>query len=704
MQFDVKYYLAQIPLVRLLLPFISGVILGIYSNFHLAFYTSAIVFICFGVTSYILKRNKSLKNLRTRIWLTSILLYLCIFVTGILLSGTHKQIERENHFSNYYDKDVILEVQVKKPPTKKSRSLKIIGEVRKSLTDGKIIQTSGKILLYVKKDSLSQQIKYGDVLVIQPKLQEIAPPMNPMEFNYKQYLSFQNIYHQSYLNEQSWRFAGLNKGNFLLSKIFFLREKLKTVLNTYLNGKEEKAVAHAILIGNKDLLDDKLTQTYATSGAMHVLAVSGLHVGIIYLVFSYMLSFLKKTRLAIYLPFILIGLIWFYALITGGSPSVLRASTMFSFITLGTSFKRHLNIYNAIAASLFVLICVNPFIITEVGFQLSYLAVIGIIFLQPKIYNLYLPSNWILDKIWVITAVSIAAQIATFPLGILYFHQFPNLFWVSNLVVIPAATIIVYLGVTLFAISWAPPIALFTGKVLEFLIRILNGFVGIVDSIPYSLTSGLDITILETWLIYCFIVLGALALSFRIKSALYASLFALFIFSLSYSLKNWKSIHQKKLIVYHVPKISGIELIHGKEAVSIFDNALINDKSQLLFRVKHNWWKMKIKNHLPPNEAPFIKSTLYENNKLILFENKKILIIDSAFTLPNEVFHTDYLIVSHNPKLYLKKAADKIKAQYFIFDSSNSYHKIKYWKKDCEDLCLNCYFVTENKAFIADFN
>lgn len=700
MSFNFRYYLAQMPLVKLALSFAGGVIAGIYFPFQSTIFIALSALILLISATIIIRNSFSSGQLSARTFTSSVLIWIAVFFAGIALSETHKQIERQTHFSKFATDEAFLKIQITKPVNLKSKSAKVEGKVIEVINEESSHITTGKIQLYLQKDSLSETLSYGDVIVITSKVNEFTPPMNPKEFNYKQYMSFKNIYHQAYAGSNYWHKTGINNGNKVLSKLYALRSNLSEIIDTYIAGNDEKAIANAILIGNKDLLDDKITRAYATSGAMHVLAVSGLHVGIIYVIFGYMLSFLKKNRWKKAIPFLLIALIWFYALITGGSPSVLRAATMFSFISLGSAFGRHLSIYNAIAASMFVLVAINPFIITEVGFQLSYLAVIGIIFLQPKIYRLYLPKNKLLDNIWAITAVSIAAQIATFPLGVLYFHQFPNLFWVSNLVVIPAATIIVYGGVLLFAFSWFEWLAVWIGKVLNLIIYLLNQCVGVIDRLPYSLSSGLDITVFETYIIYGIIIAASLAFAFRMKKALFSAIVFSLIMGVSYSIKNISRTNQTKMIVYHTPKQSSIEFVKGKTVVSKFDESLLENESQLLFRVKHNWWEMGVRNHQDFHSSSVLLTKEIEGNTLVKFEHLNILLIDSVYKIPSEPFKCDYVIVSNNPKLYLNKFSEKVEASKYIFDSSNPLWKIKYWEQDCIDLNLNCYFVTKNEAYV----
>ena len=239
-----------------------------------------------------------------------------------------------------------------------------------------------------------------------------------------------------------------------------MRDKLLNILKENGLKNNELAVASALILGYKDDLGEELKHSYSSAGATHVLAVSGLHVGIIFLVLNFLLNILDKNdRFKISKAILLICFLWAYATITGLSPSVVRAATMFSFVTIGKSFGKSSSIYNTLCASAFVLLVYNPYLIMEVGFQLSYLAVVGIVYFQSIIYKWIYVKNKFLKYIWMITSVSIAAQLTTFPLGLLYLHQSPTYLFASNLFVIPGAMLIIGLGILLFITSWIPLIS-----------------------------------------------------------------------------------------------------------------------------------------------------------------------------------------------------------------------------------------------------
>lgn len=227
---------------------------------------------------------------------------------------------------------------------------------------------------------------------------------------------------------------------------------------------DEYSVAAAILLGYDDELPPELRQNYVTAGSMHVLCVSGLHVGIIFLVFSTILSFLDKYG-AVFkiLKFcILLLIMWTYAFIAGLAPSILRATIMISFIVIGKIIKRNGVIINSIAASAFVILAIEPEDLFNIGFQLSYAAVIGIVVLQRPIYNVFYIKNKILDKIWELTSVTLAAQFATAPFTIFYFNQFPLYFWLSNLFMTPLSTVVIIGGMIMLLVSFIPYLNLAT--------------------------------------------------------------------------------------------------------------------------------------------------------------------------------------------------------------------------------------------------
>ncbi len=617
------------------------------------------------------------------------------------ISFFFNQTSYENHYSNYIqiNKKSVLQIKVTNSIVEKTNSYKLIGKVIRVKTKNINLKTSGKIIVYIEKNDEIGKLKIGDIIFTKSYISEIQEAKNPNEFNYKAYLKYQNIPYQTYIKTAYWKQLETNGKLSLINKINFFKGKLQKLIYKYVFYQDEQAIASALLLGNRNLLNEDILRAFSSSGATHILAVSGLHVGIFYSIVSMLFQWLKKIKYLKYLhPLITISFIWFYVLLTGASPSVMRAATMFSFFAIGKAIDNQFSTYNIIALSAIILISINPYIITEVGFQLSYFAVIGIIYLQPKIYRFFAIKNYLGDKIWAITAVSIAAQISTFPLILLYFHQFPNLFWISNLIVIPSAGIILISGILLFLFSWSVSIATFIGAFLSYVIIILNYCLKIIENIPFALSTGLYISHIQSFMIYLFIIWISVALSKRSKILFKYSLLLLLLITISFSYKIYQIEKQNMLTIYFTPKHAAIEIISANNSYSLIDSALLKNKNQMLFRIKHNWWEKRIAHYKN------IETKTINRNKVFQFKNYRFLLIDSIYSTPVVPFEVDYVIVSHQPKLYLKYFSKKITAKKYIFDTSNDKWKMKYWKKDCKELGLDCYFVSDTTAYIQDLN
>ncbi len=413
-------------LVRITFFYVIGTLICIYNL--VIFRHSSIFFITLGVAIcyallWVLIRRNSLRRFNIVLSLTGFLTILCL---GYLNVKWSNQSEKENHIINS-KKIEIYAGRVVEPMHETNKTFRYLISVN-ALKDSIWKSASGLVYFYVNKDS-EKVLKPGDQLLINGAPSELTPPLNPGEFDYKRFLSFKNIYHQDYSNGDSFVVVGHKNINWFLHTANTIRDWAKRKIKYAIPHAREQKIALALILGVRDGLTDDIKSAYSASGAMHVLAVSGLHVGIIYGIVLILFGKLQHGAAGRRgFALLTISLLWFYAAITGFSPSVLRAATMFSFIALAKGFGRNTNIYNTLAGSGLILLVFDPYLIMSVGFQLSYLAVVGIIYFQPKIYNLFISKNWILDKIWMITTVSVAAQLATFSLGLLYFHQFPSFF------------------------------------------------------------------------------------------------------------------------------------------------------------------------------------------------------------------------------------------------------------------------------------
>ncbi|MBC8266040.1 MAG: ComEC family competence protein [Flavobacteriales bacterium] len=688
-------YWNQLPLFRLLIPLISGVLCSIFFSVNKEIIVLFLTFF-FLLFSLVFVLKKSTNKYRNR-WMFGFSVYLLLFAFSMFVTSNYQSIDKENHFAQKQSNYCIIKLL--EDAIKKDKSVKIKVQIIAINDSSSFTNTIGNAIVYLEKDSSSLKLKYGDKLIVKSAWKEIDKPTNPAQFDYKKYLSNSDIFHQQYLSKSHWKMFEKQKGFSVRATAFLWQKHLLDVLKSHQFKQQELAVSSALLLGYKDMLDRDTILTYSSSGAMHVLAVSGLHVGIIYLVISSLLFFFDKIKYGNYIKaFLLIIALWAYAFLTGLSPSVLRAATMFSFVTIGTSLKRQTNIYNTLAASAFVLILYNPYIILKVGFQLSYFAVLGIVYLQPKLYNLYRTSNWLLDKIWAITTVSIAAQLATFPLGMYYFHQFPNYFLLSNLFVIPLATFIINGGILLFLISAIPIIPQYIAWVVNKMLLFLNFSVEWVDSLPFSLTLGISISALETLLIYGIILLMIPSIINRnwkgIKVALLLS-----VLLISFQIYEKVTLqNQQYFIVYDVKGERAIDFVDGDKNYFITSENLANDQSKMRFHIMHYRWERRVKKSTLIPKI-FEANNYFRDGNFVQYFDKEILLWDKDFRQPITPLAFDYIIVSSNVNVDFKN----IKCNQLIIDSSVSYYKKEQIKKECLKWDIPFYDVSTEGAFIFSF-
>lgn len=558
-----------------------GIVCSVFMpGFQVIAATAASVLMILLIVFSFLKRKLFLKFN----WFYGLIIVWLCFGIGYLRLFTEKDDTKTNHLMHYEDIEAYRAVVVSQPVQK--------GKFYRSTIRLKSAKTKewepaiGKVNLYVRASQLP--FRYGDELLVEGRPQRVSGPKNPEEFNYRRYLSFLNVFHQQFADSMDVHILSHEQANAFISTSIRVRSYFSSLLHQYIEGNKELAIANALLLGNKDELDNEIKNTYAASGAMHVLAVSGLHVGIIYLIILVVLKYtLRERKKEWIVAVVAIPLLWGYAFITGLSPSVLRAVTLFSILALGRAVGRKADMVNMLAVSAFILLMYNPFLLMQVGFQLSYVAVLGIIYIYPIVRKLWMPSSRLCIFIWDITAISIAAQVATFPLSILYFHRFAPYFLVSNLLVIPAATIMVWLGVLLFSTSWVSTVlAGWLGVALEELIRLVNYVLSGIYHLPGSNWDSLYLDIPQTWVLYL-IIFGFILFVVQQKNA-WAVATSLGIVALTVLIGvRWvQNNRTQQLVVYDIPNHYAIDFIQSGSVQSIMDSSLMKMEDNIHFHIK----------------------------------------------------------------------------------------------------------------------
>lgn len=577
----------KVPLVRILLAFAGGIGTSMFYTFNLWMVSGviAVFLIAFILIPLFLKAYQQR-------WFAGVAVMILFYCCGIFVHVFQNPLSLSSHFS-YVPHPARFVVMVSEEPVEKANSFKLKTTVLACIdTLGNTHLTTGGLLLYLGKKDPAQLPAYGDVVVIDAgQVREVPPPKNPFEFDYKRYLAFNHIHYQVYTTAKQLVRTNLNQGNVVLKHIYGIQHYFKQTLDNYVKTPGEVGVAQALLYGFDDNIDEATMSAYANTGTLHVLAVSGMHVGLILIILNGALFFMNTNkRLLIIKRVLIIGSLWAYSALCGLSPSILRATVMFTFIIVAQMINRKSNIYNTLAASCFVLLCVDTNMLANVGFQLSYMAVAGIVFLQPLIRKWYTPTTWIGKQVWAITCVSLAAQLATSPIGILYFHQFPFCFLFSNLLIIPLTTLIIYVTIGLLTFSWWPAAAALIGYVIQQLILFTNRLVLFVEGLPYSYTNGLQISIFQSVLLYIAILGIVFYFMYQHHPLLKLALFAICCFSIVYGVEYYQRDCRKQLVVYSITNSNVVHIIDGSHSKLFIDDNVRYDKQKFRFHLQQHIW------------------------------------------------------------------------------------------------------------------
>ncbi|MBQ5457972.1 MAG: ComEC/Rec2 family competence protein, partial [Bacteroidales bacterium] len=543
-------------------------------------------------------------------------------------------------------------------------------------------------------------LRTGDRIVFSPELSGIENKGNPEEFDYRKYLAYNMIFSSDYLAGDDWRLVDDEAVGFR-PKLSRLRMKLVGLLRDFGLSDDELGVMSAMTMGYSDILSDEIRHAYSSAGAMHILAVSGLHVGIIYGIIVFLLSFIKNDKLNWLKVLITITLIWLYALFTGLSPSVSRASLMFSLMSLGKLQKNSPGSLNAVFASMFILLVINPYNLVNIGFQLSYSAVIGIIILQPRLYAIFEVKNKFLDWIWSLTTVSVAAQLATMPLCFYYFHQFSNYFLLTNYVMIPISTIAIWTCFIFFAVSWIPYISTAVAYCLSWLAKAMNYACLTIEGLPFSTAQDIYIDVPQMILLFAIIVLFV---TFFFFTKRYSHLFAAVAMCVILAATNlWQSVEassQKTLVVYNISKTTAINIIDGTDNI-MFANLDSIQPEKIEFTAKNNWLKKGLDRekyvNLSSGKENLLSTITTIDNRKVFFKHKfidydglKLYVLDDNFMPIDDEscgkVDVDYVVLADSPYVTLEEVAEHFNFKKIIIASSNSISRCEAW--DAEKVAL----------------
>lgn len=663
--------------VHITFALIIGIILGRYLGLPLNF---SWILIAVGFVVLIMAYLISNKFLKPQLYFTLISLLMLVFIGVGRVSSSNTKNYKDHYTHHLKEKNtVVLSVKsILKPSAKYHKYEAEVQQVG-------AIKTKGKLLLNIKKDSFNKILSVGQYLLSSADILEIDAPKNPYQFNYKKYLENRQIYTQIYTTHEDVKILNKHKKSIYSLAASFRKKVISKLIDKGLKG-DELAVVEALLLGERNQISSSLRESYVAAGAIHILAISGLHIGIIMMLISFILKPLDYLKNGKNVKVVLIILaLWIYAIIAGLSPSVIRAVTMFTAISIGLFSHRKIDIYNILAISAFFLLLINPSYLFNVGFQMSYLAVIAIIAIQSKIAALWQPKYKVINYFWQLTCVSLAAQIGVVPLSLFYFHQFPGLFFLTNIVIIPVLGLILGFGlliILLAALNILPEILLYY---YQFIIRYLNLFVAWVSQQEDFIFKNISFPFVLMLVSY----LAILSLYFwrtrKTISSIYLTCFAILSLQFVVFYESYTASNSNKFIVFDNYKEPFIAIKRGQELQLLSKNS--NDYLLNSYRVG-----AQIKHVIPHNTL----------QNIYMIEGQKILIIDE-----NGVFeplnNVETVILTKSPKINLQRLIEKLNPQLIIADGSNYKSSVKLWKNTCKKLHVEFYTTTKDGAYIYDF-
>ncbi|MCC6463058.1 MAG: ComEC family competence protein [Saprospiraceae bacterium] len=691
----------HIPFVRLLLPWGLGILLGAWLNRPFPGLALGLV-AGFLLLLFLAKRRYAY---RFR-WLFGGLAGLLLLGAGYFHTVWHDERMQPDHFARQCPGARVFVGVVYDAPSRGNK-LKIPLRLEAAGRSADSLRAcSGQVLLFAEISAATEGLRYGDRLWVQADLRPVNPVQNPHAFDYQRYLHFQNIHFQAFVKEGSYKVIATGLGHLLWRMAFRWRDRLLGILHEHFPGADEYAVASALLVGYKDELSEDLRTAYAETGSMHALAVSGTHVGLLYAGLLFLLRRLPwsgRYRRWGETVLVLVA-IWLFTLVTGATASVLRASVMFSAFLLGKAIRRQASVWNILAASAFGLLWLNPYVLFDAGFQLSYAAVAGMVFFYP-IFQKQAPSlpKWAAEG-YNILLIGVAAQLGTLPLSLYYFHQFPTYFWLAGWVVVLGGAVFLWCGAILVLLNTlAPAAAAWLAWALYYLIWGMNYLIQQIQGLPGSVWSGIWLTAGAALLLYVLIGLLSGAFLLRRPGWLLCALLVFSVLGLGRAARSVEHYQQRRVTLYALNRHFLLDMFDGTRAFACTDTLPARQEK---FAAQANRWahgiELSVRVNLSADTLQTYPHVQIENG-VVHFFSKKIAIVQQLPSNTVPVVPVDALIIRGNPSCQIQEAIRHFPAALLVFDASNSPWRTRRWKAECAALGLAWHDVREQGAWETSF-
>ncbi len=690
------------PFLRILLFFASGILVARYwfADKQLPITEFILLLVSLILISAVIANHiKSFKYS----WVAGLILNIALFVAGFTL--TVQQI-RQSRVKLDENPQAVWEGKLLTEPTQRAKAVKFILKIIKRADNGSILPRSVNVMAYLKTNTLPAGLHLGSFLVFHGKMSPIEAPKNPGEFDYRRFLQNRGIRYRVFMDKMSWKLLPV-QGGFLLPAVFSRwRNRLLQSLRSQGLSHDEYAVAAAILLGDDQLIAPDLHQDFTAAGAVHILVVSGMHVGIIFLIFGFLFRFLLRFKNGDWLRNVLLILvIWSYALLTGLSPSVSRAATMISLFILADIFRREYDNFNILAASAFLLLLLNPLLLFDVGFQLSYAAVAGILMFYFPIYRSLYFGNKIFQTLWAALVISFSAEMGVFAIAAHYFHQFPLYFLLTNLAVFALSYLIIFSGLAFLSLSWIPVVNHLLAIVLAMMIHALIVIVRFVASMPFSAVYDLYFPWFKVLLIFMLLIWCYYLFVHKNLYMLTPALATLVLLLGVQTFRQFKLQLQDKIIIYSLRHHIAIDLISGKRHILLVDSLAMVRPSELDYSLKNSRIAMGLSENSHPLSQDFHADFVYYRMGFGQMSSLKFYVPPPGklrYPELHKKIRIDYLIYRSPGKTKLMEIAKSIKFRQIILGASLPSWAVRSLEKQAKLLHINYLNLRETGAFTLD--
>lgn len=647
----------KFPLLTITISFAIGIIAEYYLQW--SFLTLIVTLLtCLGIFSFLFWKSKKTLLQNSFFGITT---YLLAITLGMMSFYIHSGLNSKHHYTkkSFEESNSIRAIVTTtlKPNEKYYKYFISLSHFNDSVA-------SGKLLLYVPKSNI-ETLHCGDEIWLNNTVYPIPKAFNPYQFDYSKYLEKQNVFHQIYTQENQIKIIQRHKTlDFYIEN---LRNNLSKSFEIHQFDSKTKAIIDALILGQRLELDKETIADYSNAGVIHILAISGLHISIIYFFIVFLLKPLKRVKFGAEIQLLIVlAILWLFALLTGLPASVTRAVTLFSFISIGNYFNQPKAIYNALAISAFLILLVKPNAIFDIGFQLSYAAVLSIVLFQPFYEKFYFSENKIAIYFTDTILVSLAAQIGVLPLSLYYFNQLPLLFLLANLVIIPLSSLVLIVGIVILPLNFIlPSVAVFLGKILEFSIQFMNEYIHWIAQFKSGIITNISFSGWLTFSMYLVIVTFIYWMYHtKVKNIKYI-LVTVLLFQLSYISVKWNENQGSELVVFN--EKSTLIGIKNQNSVIAFSDIPENHNVTL--------------NHY--TRGTFSDSLrIFPMQNAISFQNKRILVVDSLGIYKTSI-RPEIIVLTQNPKINLTRLIQEIKPKEIIADKSNYKNALKTWEATC---------------------